>query len=294
MSSDCSARGCGYTASGWSEAPAAGALWVLRGAASARAAPAASSPRCWRGRRWEPWWWSAADVRYGCASRRTATAIMLAIDQRARCIPAPGLAGAGWAGRGRSFGGRGAGAGRARGLAGVESAAWVGQAFGLWLVAQSCAATCVFHGADIARGVAPAPSMIRSATIAEEAAGPGWRTGALSTSWARCHASVGRHASADAPTSRHHSSGQGACRRAGDCWGGGACGVACRTSRGGSGVGVGVGVRLGARVGSGSGLGGGVASESGGAADASVPMGTLGGAGSLVSPLPAVAGGWLW
>ena len=44
--------------------------------------------------------------------------------------------------------------------------------------------------------------------IAEEVAGPGWRTGALRASWVRCHAPVGRHASADAPTSRHHSSGQ--------------------------------------------------------------------------------------
>ena len=57
--------------------------------------------------------------------------------------------------------------------------------------------------------------MVRSATITEEVAGLGWRTGALRAAWVRGHAPVGRHASADAPTSRRHSSGQGACRRAG-------------------------------------------------------------------------------
>ena len=220
-------------------------------------------------------------------------ATTLASDQRARCTPALESTGVGSAGWGRGCSGRGAGVEPARGSVRAGSAAWIGQECVLWCVVRFSAATCALTGADIARGVAPAPSIIRSAIIAEEAAGPACHAGALRVSWAWCHMSVGRHASADAPISRHHSRGQGACRRAGDCWSGGASGAACGIGCGGGGVGVGVGVRLGARVGGGSGVGGGAVRESGAPEEAPVSMGELGGAGSLMSPWFAVAAGGL-
>jgi len=180
--SDFSARGCGYTASGWSEAPAAGVPRALRRAVAALVAPVASSPRCWWGCRWGAWWWSAADVRYGCASRMAVTATIPASDQRACCVPALAPAGVGSAGWGRGRSGQGAGVGCVRGSARARSAAWVGQARVLRCVVRFRAATCVLSvlaGANIARGEAPALSITRSAIVAEEAAGPGCRAGAL-------------------------------------------------------------------------------------------------------------------
>ena len=125
----------------------------------------------------------------------------------------------------------------------------------------------------IARMVASVLSITRSAIIAEETAGPGCRAGASCAALAWCVTSVGRHASAVAPISRHHSRGLGACWRAGDCWGGGASGAACRASHEGSGVGVDVGVRLGTVVGSGGSLGGGVVRGSGRSENAPVSVG---------------------
>ena len=157
---------------------------------------------------------------------------------------------------------------------------------------QLCVVACVLHGVDMAHGAAPALSTTRSAIAALDEVGPGRRAAFVRTCWTLCSAWVGRHISVDAPTSRHHSSGQGARWRAGDRWGGSACGAACVAHCDGGGVGVGVGVRPGAGVGSDRGRVGGAAVVSGGTSVASVSCGTLGGAGSVASSSPGTAGGW--